>query len=158
MNSLNAWAARHGIGSDALADLYRVLGIHDEPPPAATAGLSEAAVQTQYRVNQSRLGVRLWRNNRGATYDQAGNFIRYGLANDSAAIDKRLKSSDLIGITPHMVQPHDVGRLLGIFTSREIKRPGWRYTGTPREQAQRAWLELVISLGGLASFVDDPNN
>jgi hypothetical protein len=78
--------------------------------------------------------------------------VRYGLANDSAALSKCLKSSDLIGITPHTVSAYDVGRLLGIFTSIEVKRPGWKYRGTEREQAQHAWLQLIISLGGIGRF------
>ena len=73
--------------------------------------------------------------------------VRYGLGNDSAQVNAVLKSSDLIGITP-------VGGV-GIFTSYEIKKPGWRYTGTPREVAQLRWLELVVSLGGIGKFISD---
>jgi len=73
--------------------------------------------------------------------------VRYGLGNDSAQVNAKLKSSDLIGITP-------VGGV-GVFTSYEIKKPGWRYAGTPREVAQLRWLELVVSLGGIGKFISD---
>jgi len=77
--------------------------------------------------------------------------VRYGLGNDSAQVNSRLKSSDLIGITPVSVN----GNPVGVFTSYEIKKPGWRYTGTPREVAQLRWLELVVSLGGIGKFISD---
>lgn len=159
-HSLHDWAQRHGVSQAALTELFTLFGVHDTLP-AAVQGTEdprlEAPTMHAYRLAQSKLGVRLWRNNRGATYDQAGNFVRYGLANESSAMDKRLKSSDLIGITPITIQAWQVGMRVGVFTSREIKRPGWKYRGSAREQAQLAWLQLVISLGGLASFIDDPN-
>lgn len=125
----------------------------EEPPVAPITGISEAVVQQQARLLLSQRGVRVWRNNNGATFDESGRMIRYGLANDSAALNKKIKSSDLIGATPHIVQQADVGRVLGILTSYETKRAGWKYTGTPREVAQYAWGKLVISLGGIFKFV-----
>ena len=59
--------------------------------------MSEAAVQAAIRIRASELGVRLFRNNVGACVDETGRVIRYGLANDSAQLQKRLKSSDLVG-------------------------------------------------------------
>ena len=52
-----------------------------------------------------------------------------------------------------VITPEMVGTTVGVFTSFEVKRPGWKYTGTPREAAQESWLTLVRSLGGIARFV-----
>lgn len=115
--------------------------------------MRESELQKLIQLAESRRGNRLWRNNVGATYDQAGNFIRYGLANESTSINRQIKSGDLIGITPIIITPAMIGYTVGIFTSIEVKRPGWVYRGTPRETAQRAWNELVASMGGRAGFM-----
>lgn len=148
---LDSWSKRWGVSDVALAELRRILtGAPDDP--TATPGASEAAVQSQLRVAASAAGWRLWRNNLGAYQDERGRFIRYGLCNDSPAINRRIKSADLVGIKPHVVTPADVGRTLGVFVSRECKPQGWRYTETDRERAQLAWIELVVALGGDAGF------
>lgn len=154
--TLTMWAAKWGIPPAALQDLQQQLGLI-EPPVAVRdlPPLSEAAVQQQVRLKASKLGMRLWRNNNGAAYDQDGRMIRYGLANDSAALSKQIKSHDLIGITPHVVTQADVGGTLGIFTSLEVKRSDWKYKGTEREVAQRRWLEVIISFGGISKFIKD---
>jgi len=155
--SLNAWAARWQLSPSALQELRGLMGVHEERTSAP--GTGEAAVSQQARLKASRYGVRLWRNNVGATMDATGQrMIRYGLANDSAGLNKKIKSSDLIGITPYVVQQHDVGRILGLFTAYETKRSGWKYTGTAREIAQAAWGQLIISLGGIFKFVSSPED
>ena len=122
-------------------------------PVAVIEGGSESAVQQAIRLDESKKGNRLWRNNNGACMDaKTGRQIRYGLANDSAKMNKHIKSSDLIGITPVTVG----GKTFGVFTSIECKRAGWRYTGTPREKAQLAWIELVTSMGGIGRFATGP--
>ena len=114
----------------------------------------EIELQKLIQLEASKQGIRLWRNNIGATYDQTGRFIRYGLANESAAVNHNLKSGDLIGITPRIIGPEDVGQTLGQFTSIEVKKPGWVYTGTARERAQQAWIDLILRLGGIAKFMN----
>lgn len=150
MHSIDDWAARWGIPAAALIELRQALGT--EPPPPAQTGDSEAAAQAVVRVEASRLGLRLWRNNVGVAVDERGQYVRYGLANESQAVNRRLKSSDLIGIRPVTIGPQHVGKVLGQFVSREIKRPGWTYRGSAREAAQLRWLELVAALGGDAAF------
>lgn len=150
MSTLNTWAARHRIAPEALAELYAML----MPPDvgAAVAGTSEAAIQTQVRLEASRLGGRLWRNNIGAGILQDGSFIRWGLCNDSAQLNKIVKSSDLCGIMPVTITPLHVGTVIGRFTCREIKTAGWEYRGTDREVAQAKWIEMINALGGDAGF------
>lgn len=113
----------------------------------------ESNAQTSLRLLASQAGARLWRNNVGAGKLENGSFIRWGLANDSAAVNAQIKSGDLIGIRPVLIAPGHVGRTLGVFVSREVKRPGWRFRpNDPREVAQQRWADLVNSLGGDAAF------
>lgn len=152
--ALCQWAAQWRVPLEAIQDLQYRLGL-DAPPDATSTpgtGRSEAWVQSAVRLEASKLGWRLFRNNVGAFQDSTGRWVRYGLANDSAALNKKLKSGDLVGIKPVVVTPEMVGQKLGVFVSREVKQEGWRYTGTEREVAQLAWINLVNSLGGDAAF------
>lgn len=151
---LDKWAARWHIPPYALAELKAAIGIHRAP--VTVSGVSEAAVQQQIRLEAGRQGVALFRNNNGACMDEDGRLIRYGLANDSKAMNEKLKSHDLIGVTPHVVTIQDVGQTIGVFTSIETKKAGWKYTGTVREKAQLAWGKLIIKLGGRAQFATSP--
>lgn len=157
MALLNEWARFWGVPDAALADLRsRLLGV-DSQPGSADLGVSEASVQSQARVIASQVGMRLWRNNVGVLpQPETGTPIRFGLANDSAQINKVLKSGDLIGIRPFVIQHYHIGSVIGQFVSFEIKRAGWKYSGTDRERAQEAWAALVTSLGGVARFISDP--
>lgn len=146
--TLTQWAARHGVSAEALAELT---GIVTDPQSAPT-GQSEAAVQQLVRLEASRLGMRLFRNNVGACKDDTGRVIRYGLCNDSAQMNKAVKSSDLIGIRPVIITLDMVGHTIGQFVAREVKRPGWSYRGTDREVAQQAFGQLVLKLGGDFKF------
>lgn len=148
MLTLTQWAERHGISTEALAELT---GIVTDPQSAPT-GQSEAAVQQLVRLEASRLGMRLFRNNVGACKDDTGRVIRYGLSNDSAQMNKAIKSSDLIGIRPVIITPDMMGHTIGQFVAREVKRPGWSYRGTDREVAQQAFGQLVLKLGGDFKF------
>ena len=121
-------------------------------PHDAPHGATEAWAQQRIRMMMSDNGGAGWRNNLGVAYNASGVPIRFGLANDSANVNKKLKSSDIIGITPIIITPEYIGTRLGVFTSAEIKKPGWSYTGTEREKAQLRWMQLVISMGGLAGF------
>ncbi len=149
-NPLQEWATRHNIPADALADLRNVLIGHDVTPN--TTARSEAAVQQQLRLDASRAGWRLWRNNVGAAMDARGVPVRYGLCNDSAALNQTVKSADLIGIKPVLIEPHHIGHIIGQFVSREVKKSDWKYKGTKQEIAQLKWSEIVNGLGGDAKF------
>lgn len=117
----------------------------------------EADLYPQVQLAYSKQGARLWRNNVGVLIDAKGRPVRFGLANDSKAVNQQIKSSDLVGITPMVIMPEDVGRVVGVFTSLEVKRPGWHWTGTDRERAQMRWIEIVKQAGGIAGFTDRPD-
>lgn len=151
---LNRWAIEHRVSLEAVQDLLRLMGAVDTLSARPPTQGSEAAVQAELRLNASKAGGRLWRNNLGAGYMGDGSFIRWGLANDSKKMNERIKSHDLIGIKPVLIEPHHVGTMIGQFWSREAKPINWHYTGTEREPAQLAWCELIISLGGDARFAN----
>lgn len=150
MTALHQWFARWRIPAEAQAELLATF--QDQVAVADPLG-AEAHVMMQVRQEATRRGGRLWRNNVGATYTDEGAFLRYGLCNESKAMNTQLKSSDLVGIMPLRITPAHVGSTVGQFMAREVKAPGWRYTGTPRERAQQNYLTLVASLGGDAAFV-----
>ena len=138
--AITEWAAVWGVPQAALQDLIARLTMADHAP--AEAGRSEAAVQADIRLAAAKRGdLVLWRNNSGALTDDAGRLIRFGLGNDSAAANKRMKSADLIGIH----------RPSGRFVSIEVKRPGWKHSdASERDRAQAAWAATVAAMGGVA--------
>lgn len=118
--------------------------------------MSESRAQGRIVLEAGNLGFWLSRNNVGALRDSRGRVVRYGLANETAALNRRIKSGDLIGIRQVLIEPHHVGLTLGQFASVEVKEPGWAYSGRGREPAQLAWIEHVRKLGGFACFADGP--
>lgn len=154
MNAVRQWAHRWGVHEVSLFDLQTTLARLDECDGSVhDLGKSESYAQGKVRLEAAAKGLRLWRNNVGVFNDAAnGTFVRFGLANDSAKVNAALKSADLIGIRPLKITSEHVGGVVGQFVSREIKRPGWRFSGTEREVAQRNWSMLINSFGGDAAF------
>lgn len=155
MNSdIHNWAIRWNIPYQALQELQGMFGlIPSASNVKAAPGHSEAYTQSLVRLEAGRKSIKLWRNNVGVLKDERGTPIRFGLANDSPALNKSIKSGDLIGWRPVIITPAMVGSKFAQFVSRECKRPGWQYTGTDRERAQLRWLEVVNADGGDAAFV-----
>jgi len=164
--NLNLWAQKWGVSLEALDDLRRLMGAVNTDPNPATAGESESEIMVRVRLEASRVGARLARNNVGAipsklkhTCPKCHAYIevpqrpmRFGLFNDSQKMNETIKSSDLIGIRSELITPNMVGHIFGRFVAREVKHGAWRYTGTPREVAQLRFIELINSMGGDASF------
>ena len=145
--TLEQWAQRWGVPNAALIELLNM------PLPRSVAvDKTEAKVQQEIRLDSSRIGAAMWRNNNGAAKTDDGRQIRFGLGNDSKRINNEFKSSDLIGPTPVQIVQGHVGQTLGIFTAIECKRGDWSWSGTPREQAQWKFLQLVKHKGGFAGF------
>ena len=135
------WAARWGIPMQAVAELADLDGTQFES--TSTPGLSEAAVQNNIRLQGSREGMRLFRNNVGQYTDDRGVPVRYGLCNDSKKLNSKMKSSDLIGIKPVTVTADMLGLQVGIFIARECKPAGCVYSGTDRETAKLNFINLI---------------
>lgn len=153
MMQIHDWALAHRIPLSAVYDLLHRLGMGaDSPQPVIKAGVSETAIQNNDRINAMQHGVLLWRNNVGALADDTGRFVRYGLCNDTEALNAKLKSSDGIGIKPVLITLEMVGQIIGQFVAREYKEAGWKFTGQGREEAQAAFIALVTSKGGDAAF------
>lgn len=160
MNAIAGWALRHHVSQEAMAELMAMVGAGSEaaPVPHHLRGKGEAAVQSLTRLEATGAGGRLWRNNVGVLKDERGVPVRFGLANDSAQLNAKLKSSDLIGWQRVKIEPHHVGTVIAQFKARECKGPGWRWTGTDREVAQWNWLTLVQADGGDATFTTGPGS
>lgn len=151
MTRLHDWSIRNHVSLQALQELH-ILLTSTVPSPTASQGASESDVQARVRLAASQAGNVLWRNNSGVLKDERGVPVRFGLCNESKAVNDKCKSSDLIGIRRVEVTPDMIGRKLGVFYAREVKRAGWRYTGTPREVAQLRFIEAVVAMGGDAAF------
>lgn len=156
---IRQWAVRHHVGEDALAELSAILGsVGNEE----TDGRSESNVQSRVRLAAPGAGMRLWRNNVGVLTDERGVPVRYGLANDTKALNERLKSHDLIGWRRVVISPAMVGSLIAQFVSLECKHESWqpaRPTNAgayAHEQAQERWAALVVADGGYSRFVTGP--
>jgi hypothetical protein len=116
----------------------------------------EAAIQQRVRLRAAEMGTPLLRNNSGAVTTDDGRHIRFGLGNDSPEINKRFKSSDLIGIWPVVIMPEHVGRTLGLFFAVECKAPGWNYRETDEHAAAQARFgQWVTNHGGIFRFATD---
>lgn len=116
--------------------------------------------ESEARIIYATQGYRLFRNNSGVAshIDADGRVrpVRYGLANDSARLNERIKSSDLIGWRPIVITPEMVGQTIAQFVSIEAKAKGWRLTPSDlRGQAQKRWIDLINADGGLAFFACD---
>jgi len=157
--SLHDWALRWNVPAAALLELQESFGlVASANASPSVSNRSESWVQSAVRLHASRLGIYTFRNNVGALPDKTGRPVRYGLANDSAAMNRALKSADLIGVRPLVITEAHVGHKVGQFWSRECKPAGWRYTGRGREPAQLAWINLINSCGGDAAFATGPED
>lgn len=115
---------------------------------------NEATIQDEVRLDNAYTNKgALWRNNVGVLFDKTGRPVRYGLANDSARMNKEVKSSDLIGGTPVTITPAMVGKTVLLFTAIECKAEGWKYSpNDSHEVAQKKYIDVVLGMGGIAGF------
>ena len=115
-------------------------------------------MQSLVRLAESQYDLKLWRNNVGALTDKRGVPVRFGLANDTKALNARLKSGDLIGWRRVHITPEMVGSHVAQFATVECKEAGWKWSGDAHEQAQSRWAALVAAAGGYARFATGPES
>ena len=122
--------------------------------------MKEQAVAQRVELAAANLNILTMRNNVGACQDQTGRLIRYGLMNTSAAENRRVKSSDYIGITPVVAYVDGIGwTTLGVFTAIETKASDWKFDQMDeRAVAQKAFIDIVRSYGGYAGFATGPED
>lgn len=163
---IKQWAAKQRIPAPAMTEL---LAIFEQAvcETAPVGGRSEAEVQKQLRLKAQELGGQLWRNNSGVAREPARDksgreytrYVRYGLGNTSAALNRNFKSADLIGIMPALIEESHVGRRVGVFTAVEVKNPNWRFNeNRTRDAAQNSFLTVVRGYGGFACFATCEND
>lgn len=154
---LNQWAKDWNIPAAALADLLERTGIDEKLRDNREPGASETRVQSQCRLAADDQGNFLLRNNVGALKDERGVPVRYGLMNDSKALNKIIKSADLIGGRRVLITPEMVGQTILQFYSVECKEADWKYN--PKDEhtaAQVRWMNYINSRGGYAVFATTP--
>lgn len=144
----NEWIEKY---PEAWRDLVAMLG-SAMTTPGDMAGFCEAAIQQRIRQAAAMSGGILWRNNVGALPDARGVPVRYGLMNESPAMNARNKSPDLVGIRPVLIEPRHVGTVIGQFWARECKAAGWQFSGNAHELAQLNAINLINTYGGDANF------
>jgi hypothetical protein len=157
--SLHALAIKWGWSIEELRDVQTTLGLYTPPLTLDHPGhgKSEAWVQSAVRLEASEKGHHLARNNVGALPDKTGRIVRYGLLNDSAALNEKIKSGDLVGWRCLIITPQMVGMKIAQFLERECKEPGWQFNPNDAHQvAQLARINMVNAAGGDAAFVTTP--
>lgn len=93
-------------------------------------------------LEASRLGCRVFRNNRGLFLTLDGkNKVRAGLEADYCA--------DWIGFYPMTITKDMVGKKIAVFTSVEAKKSDWVKPKNDTEKGQQKWAEFVTSNGGI---------
>lgn len=150
--NLRTWAVKWGIPAEALLDLEsECLGLVGTPG-VVKDGRSEAYATSAMRLDSAQHGALMMRNNVGAFETNTGSWVRFGLLNESEAMNKKIKSADWVGVRKVLIEQRHVGLIMGQFAAREMKKPGWVYTGAEREPEQLAFNNLINSYGGDAKF------
>lgn len=92
------------------------------------------------RIEASKAGAKLFRNQNGAYKTADGRFIRSGMGNGTA---------DLIGWQSVTVTPDMVGKKIAVFCAVEVKKPKGR-----RTEEQIRFINVVKNDGGRAGFAE----
>lgn len=132
-------------------------GVTNEPDKFGMTH-SEAYAQSQVVLEAPKYQCLLTRNNKGALKDANGTLVRFGLFNESKARGARIRSWDLVGFRKRLITPQMVGTIIGQFVGREIKEPGWVFSGDEHETAQLRCTELALSYGCDVGFATGPGS
>lgn len=121
--------------------------------------MKESAVQNLIRMFMSSIGIVNWRNNvgtgwagktihikkRGSVYLEHGDVVVKNARPLHSGLCKG--SSDVIGITPVLIDEAMVGKIIGVFTAVEIKTN----KGRPSKEQQN-YIDAVKAAGGYAGI------
>lgn len=119
----------------------------------------EITVASRVCLAAGQLGYWIMRNNSGELNDKYGTPVRFGLGNESAKLNKEIKSSDYVGIAPMVITPEMVGSTVGVFLAVETKAEGWHLIPSDeRGHAQQRFITEVRQRGGLATFASNENH
>jgi hypothetical protein len=120
---------------------------------------SEHELSQLIRLEAMKYNCVLMRNNSGVLPDKNGRPVRFGLMNDSKALNDQIKSSDLIGFTKVIITPDMVGKVLAIFTAIEVKKEDWNESKKldKRETAQSNFINWIKNNGGVGGFCNCVN-
>lgn len=146
----DVWAWKWKMPPEAIQELMAITAARCEP----LSDHSEAAVASECDLELAKHGIITMQNNVGALQDKTGRYVRYGLMNETPAMNKAIKSSDRILLISYVVKPQDVGRTLGLFGGVEYKKRKWVYTGEGREVAQATFHRVLASKGGFGTFAN----
>lgn len=151
---IKQWQIKYGVSDQALYEFYKLFQPDGTPHED---GKSESATSKKCELMSAKYGVRIWRNNSGATKDENGRVIRYGLGNTSKRINDVMKSSDYIGLIPRKITADMIGDTIAQFAAFEMKKPGWKLIPSDKHgQAQAAFGSIVSNAGGFFSFISSP--
>lgn len=108
----------------------------------------ETNIIQEIRLEASKRGMILFRNNVGAYKDKIGRLVKYGLGNGS---------SDLIGGTPVTITPDMVGAVVLVLTVIEVKtEEGMKPSGKLAKlhfKDQLEWIERIVKAGGIGKMI-----
>lgn len=103
-----------------------------------TSGQLEANVLHDVRLEVSKSGGTVFRNNVGKLKDQQGRLVSFGLCEGS---------SDLIGFYPVTITPDMIGRTIAVFLAIECKSS----TGKASD-SQNNFVRVVKESGGISGI------
>ena len=110
--------------------------------------MNETNIVQEIRLEASKRGMILFRNNVGAYKDKVGRLVRYGLGKNS---------SDLIGGTPVTITPDMVGSVVLVLTVIEVKtEEGMKPSGKLAKlhlQDQLDWIARIVKSGGMGKMI-----
>lgn len=154
MSQLSDWANDWCVSDDALSALYQIMGFKPDTP-VELDGKNEAYVQSAVRLAAPMHGYLLGRNNNGALPDERGVPIRFGWLNDTAALNKVMKTGDLLGCQSGWFRDYQTLEpvKVAVFAMAECKKAGWQFNPkNAHEVAQLRAINMVQAAGGIATF------
>ena len=107
----------------------------------------EAPILQETRLEASRIGCRLFRNNRGFFFTMDGRKTRAGLEAEGA--------SDLVGFAPITITQEMVGKTVAVLLCVETKKEGWKKPKDEHERKQENFINFINENGGIAFFLNN---